>query len=257
MADEFTPFAPSNNYRPLGDWGGVIDYGGPKNNVALFYNKAVPAPGKSAASGRPIFEEKVYVRIGPPGERLNIVDRPATDKDRRDYPVQWAQFQQNREQIPEGTPVDMLYPEHPAVGLTLRAHGVHTIEQCAELTAHAIENIGMGAQRYVNDAQKYVKMSERGVKATEFRREIEERDGQIRTLTHQLDQLSAEVSRLTQNAVASPNMAQMQQFLATTMQRPVHMPQASYDASAAQIHANHPTTQAAQAAKARRRVKAS
>jgi hypothetical protein len=241
MSDEYTPFQ-TGNFRQLGEWGGVVDYGRNRRNMVLFYNRPVSAPSKSTAAGRPVYEEKVYVRIQEPGDRTTVVDRPATDADKRDYALQWAQFQQNKEQIPEGTPIDLLYPEHPAVAATLRANGVHTIEQCADLSGNAIDNIGMGCQRYVNDAQKYMKLSERGVKATEFRREIEDRDSKIRVLQQQVEQLSAEVNRLTQNATNQPNLAQIQQLLAGAMTRPMHMPGQGFDSAAAQIHANHPTT---------------
>ena len=36
---------------------------------------------------------------------------------------------QNKAQVPEGTPIDLLYPENPAIGATLRGSGVQTIEQ--------------------------------------------------------------------------------------------------------------------------------
>src|SRR5258708_25769374 len=91
-----------------GDWGGIVKME-KDNNVAMFYNKAVNNPAKSAEQGRPVYENRVFVRIAPPGERLNIVDRPLQENDKHRYPIQWAQFQQNREQLPEGTPIDLLY----------------------------------------------------------------------------------------------------------------------------------------------------
>src|SRR5574337_1408474 len=90
---------------------GTVEYGGGDSKmVVLFYNKARHNPAKSQEAGRPVYDEAVFVKIHPPGERLNIVDRPATVQDQRRFPVQWAQFKENREQIPEGTPIDLLYP---------------------------------------------------------------------------------------------------------------------------------------------------
>lgn len=255
--EDSTQFAQHTNYRPMGEWGGVLEYGGgARGMVALFYNKSVHSPQKSADSGRPVYEDRVFVRIAPPGERLNIVDRPATDQDRRTWAQQWAQYQQNKQQTPEGTPISLLYPDHPAVGDTLRAFGIHTIEQCGELTAHAIDTIGMGAQRYVNDAQKFLKMSERGVKATEFRREVEERDGQIRVLTRQLEEMQGEIRRLTEQTASGAGLQQLQTMIAGVMQRPVHVPNAGFDAASAQIAANHPTAQVTQQRPKRQRVRA-
>src|SRR5271166_1464648 len=139
MADEPTQFQTPTNITWRGDVGTVEYGGGDKSLVVFFYNKAVPQPGKSKAAGRPMYENVTFVRMAPPGEKLNIVDRPARGEDARRFPLQWAQFEKNAEQIPDGTPIDLLYPENPAISATLRASGVHTVEQCAEMSAHAID----------------------------------------------------------------------------------------------------------------------
>src|SRR4051812_23395394 len=109
-------FAPARDISWQGDIG-VVNYGN-QNMVVMFYNKPLLNPAKSSAAGRPFFEDKVFIRIHPPGERLNIVDREATEVEKRRYPMQWRQFVDQREQIPEGTPIDMLYPEKPSIGAT-------------------------------------------------------------------------------------------------------------------------------------------
>ena len=73
------------------------------------------SPAKSAELGRPYSEDQIYVRIHPPGERLNIVDRRANEDDKRRFPQQWHLFSQQKEQHPEGTQIELLYPEYPAV----------------------------------------------------------------------------------------------------------------------------------------------
>ncbi len=97
------------------DWHGdvgLVNYGGgDKTMVTMFYTKPLHNPSKSLAEGRQIFEDCVYVRIHPPGERLNIIDRPSTTADQRRWPMQWMQFKQNQQQIPDGTPIEQLYPE--------------------------------------------------------------------------------------------------------------------------------------------------
>jgi hypothetical protein len=222
---------------------GVVEYGGgSKNQLAIFYNKSVHNPGKSREQGTPIYDDKVYIRVHPPGERLNIVDRPANGDDARRWPVQWAQFQQNREQTPEGTPIDLLYPDRPAIAATLRAAGVHTVEACAELTANAIENVGMGAQSWVNAAQKYLTYANKGVGAATFRRELEDRDGQIRVLNQQLEMLKAEVNQLRATNTTGLDLAKVQAMIQAASERPA-MPLATdtrsmaFDAQKHQIDA--------------------
>lgn len=241
---------------------GVVQYGGgDKNMLAMFYNRSIHSPAKSQAEGRPVFEDQVYVRIHPPGERLNIIDRPAQTGDRRRFALQWAQFQENKQQTPEGTPIDLLYPEHPSIGSMLRASGVHTIEQCAELSGPAIDNIGMGSQRYVNDATKYLQAATKGVKASQMRHELEERDSQIRTLTQMVDTLKGEVERLRDIQNQSVDLQQVQQLIAGQQLRPKFPAGAprqmntAFDAQTAQINATSATNDVAQQKRQRSRIR--
>jgi hypothetical protein len=214
--------------------------------VVMFYTRPTHSPGKSAENGRPFFEDKTFVRIAPPGERLNIVDREANESDKRRWPVQWAQFKENKEQIPDGTPIDMLYPDHPSIGAMLKASRVYTIEICAELSGNAIEEIGMGVQRYVNDAQKYLTMAEKGAKTSQFRRQMEELENKMRGLEHQIDLLKAENNKLMEVNRANMSLSDAQAITAGQQGRPqMPMPvrgmSKSFDAQTAQINATHPT----------------
>lgn len=238
---------------------GVAQYGGgDQGQVVLFYIKPIHNPAKSTEEGRPIYTEAVFVKIHPPGERFNIIDRPVKDSDRKRWPQQWALFQQNKEQIPEGTPIGLLYPDHPAVESTLRAHGVFTIEMCAELSGIAIENIGMGAQRYVNDSKKYLEAAKKGVSGSQMRRELEERDREIASLKHTQSLMQAELAQMRELTQRGMNMttADFHRLTAGGQQRPVfpnEQPRSQhFDPQAAQIAATHPTADLAKAKPKRR-----
>src|SRR5215475_9632180 len=108
---------------------GVVEYAADKNQQAIFYIEPQPDPQKSAEMGRPIKKDTIMVRIAPPGERLNIVIRPAQQSDTRRWPTQWNQFQQHKKQTVEGTPIEMLFPQTPSIAENLKASGVYTVEQ--------------------------------------------------------------------------------------------------------------------------------
>ena len=240
MADD-TPFLPNNGIDWHGDVG-TVKYGpGDKAMVVMFYNKPVHQPGPSSAAGRQIFKDEVYVRIAPPGERLNIVDRPANRQDAHRFPIQYQQFKANQEQLPEGTPIEQLYPDKPSVAATLRAYNVHTIEMCAELSGNAIDSIGMGAQGYVNDAQRYIEISNKGVTATEFRKEIEDKDRLIERLTQNVAMLQGQVNTLLTSQQQAPTMESIQQLLAGMMVRPPVAMAGGADPQMSMINANHKT----------------
>jgi hypothetical protein len=232
------------------DWQGhtgVVQYGGgDRSMMVIFYNKAVHDQGQSRELGRPIYHDKVFARISPPGERLNIVDRPVRDSDKRRWPIQWAQFQQNKQQIPEGTPIGMLFPDQPSIAAMLTASNVHTIEQCADLSGDAIDNVGMGAQKYVNAAQKYLEIANKGVGIAQMRSELESRDRDIKVLTSAVENMKAEIDRLRADNSGGLSAEALQTLLAGAMRRPefaagAKAPPKPFDAASALINANHAT----------------
>lgn len=232
----------------MGDWGGIVQYGkGDSSMVVMFYLKPVPNPAKSDAAGRPVFDDVIYVRIHPPGERLNIVDRRASDQDKKRFPMQFMQFKENMPQESSGTPIDMLFPSQPSIAAALKASGVHTVEQCSELSAHAIESIGMGCQHWVNTATRYLQVANKGVKASELRAALDERDRENASLKHKMDLMQAELTHLRENANHAVTMADVQQLLANQGGGgnrgvfPPGTPNKNYDAQAAQINNTHIT----------------
>lgn len=251
---EPTSFEQRSGITMLGEWGGVVEYGSQKNQFATFYFRSVEIPARSRELGRRFCEDQVFVRIAPPGERLNIVDRRATDEDKQRYALQWAQFQRNALQVPDGTPIDLLFPASPAAADMLKASGVHTIEQCAELSGNAIDNI-MGGQDYVNKAKAYLDAATKGVAYHKLQKELSDRDSKIRVLENMVNTLRGEVEKLQNQA--NPNLLdQVQALLAGGAQRPVFPLQGNldkaFDAQTAQINANSPTAEVARSSRRRK-----
>ncbi len=261
---DFLPEGPINWQGQVG----VVSYGS-DDKLVIFYNKLVLNPQKSTELGREYKDPKIFVKIQTPGER-DCIDRPATVSDQRRWPIQWAQFQQNTDQLSSGTPIELLHPNNPAIAANLRAAGVQTIEQAANLSGPAIDNIGMGAQQYSNDAKKYLEAASKGVHFTQMQHELEQRDSEIRVLKQQLDDLKVAVAR--QDPANQGNYAQginaqamtpamVAQMLASMMQNPVYpppgvQPTKAFDVQAAQIaavHASHDEALARTAAAPKKR----
>ena len=228
--------------------------------VVIFYNKSVHNPAKSQAEGRVINEDKVYFKSYVPGEqRFEVVDRPANQRDQQMYPREWVGFTANQSQTPEGTPIHMLYPEKPSISETLKAHGVHTVEQAAALSATSIDNIGMGCQGWVNDATKYIEIANKGISVSKFRKELDERDGRIRVMENTINQLQAQITHLQQNsqpvdqAIVQQVLAQMAGGRPVT---PANPRSKVFDAQTAQINATSPTAEVVRQKKQQNRRKA-
>jgi hypothetical protein len=224
---------------------GTVQFGNPDNLVVMFYNRSTLDQAQSTERGHPVHKDVLYVRYHPPGERLNINDRPARGEDQHRWPLQWQQFSRQLNQRPDGMPVGLLYPTKPAIAATLQACGVFTVEQLAQLSAHAIEQVGMGAQSWVNDAQRYLEAANKGVKASQLKAELDERDSRIRTLEMKLERATAEISRMREgNPAPTDQRGIIQQMVADAMAaqgaaRPTipPNPQAGFDAQTAQINA--------------------
>lgn len=170
----------------------------------IFYKKAVLNQEKSREAGRPIFDAEIFVRSHQPGEeRLQENDRPATDVEKRRWPRQWAAFQQNREFVPDGTMIELLFPDNPQIPAMLRWHGFHTVELLAKATPLAIETIGMGMQDWIAKAKRYLENGRKGVDFHKIK-EMEERHArEIKALQNQIADL---VSRLNTEATLANNV---------------------------------------------------
>lgn len=228
--------APGGNY-------GLAKYGDDKNLLVAFYNRAVEDVAESINHGRRYTRNQIYVKIQHPGEMLNIIDRPVTENDKYRFRDQWSKFVANRSQIPEGTPIDLLFPNHPASAENLRAYGVHTIEQCASLQANAIETIGRGAQEYVNRAQRYLESATSGAAFHKLQSENDKLKNQISTLESMVKQMKAQIDHLTMANNDPIHGAEQPPFVP------------GFDVQSARINANHVTKDLEKAAskkKARR-----
>lgn len=209
MSDTYTEFSQAQplDRNELNTQGFTqVKYGpGDDRKIVLFYNKAVPHPRKSQEQGRPVHENKVYVQISEPGEmNLSRIDRPVQESDTQRWPRQWAQFQNNQKQIPEGTPVEMLFPANVALAATLKSYGVHTVEQLGHLSAEGISRVGMGAQEWVNKAKSYLEKANAGVGFHKLQTELSDRDNKIEVLQNTVNVLKAQLEQFMQQRQPAP-----------------------------------------------------
>lgn len=222
--------------RPVGiDWQnadktyGQVRFGDDSQLVVLFFTKSVFDAAKSAAEGTRQYINKVYVRIQPPGERLNVIERPVQESDKRRFSAQWNSFLQNKTQVPEGTPIDLLFPNNPAVADNLKAFGVYTIQQCAKLSANAIETVGMGGRDWVNMANQYLENAQSGTAFLQLRTELDKKDQEIKLIKRNFELLKAQHDELMAR-LNNPNAFATQ---------PAWVP--GYDAQTERLEANHPS----------------
>jgi hypothetical protein len=180
-------------------------WAGDKRLFVQFYRRAVMNQFKSSQEGRPIFDEKDYVRIIIPGDKNLVVDSEATAEYRMRFAAQYDRYKKNQEQAQSGTPLEV-WPQM-TVGMVaeLKAMNVSTVEQLADLPDQLAQRI-MGSHMWRQKAQAFLEAAKGEAANSKLAMELEKRDAQIATLQNQLDQIlkaqSAERAAQTPQSVA-------------------------------------------------------
>lgn len=199
---------------------GMVRFGDDNHVNVTFYNRPVLDVAKSKEAGRRIMVGKVYVRIQQPGEK-DCTDDPVENKPwtMQRFARQWQQYQASQQQIPDGTPVDMLpyFIQRPEIAANLHSLAVHTIEQLANLTEHGASSIGMGATQWRNMAKDFLEKANKGVGAHKMEAELAKRDNTIEVMSNQIEQLKTQLNKL---------MAERQGVPGTMIPQPGAMPMA-------------------------------
>ena len=185
---------------PLGlNRDGTVAFSGQSDRAFVqFYARAVKHGGKSLEVGAPQFVQKDYVKVIFPGEK-DFVDREVKENDKYRWPQQWAAYQQGREQMPEGTPLAVLFPINPEIVENLRSLKFQTVEQLANATDTAIQSIGLGGREWNTKAKKFLEAANGAAGFHKITRELEDAklkndqlEKLVRDLSARLEVLEAE-----------------------------------------------------------------
>ena len=105
-----------------------------RGKMAVFFHAVqVRNNFKSDAEKRPIFEERIFIKKLVPGDSTLIVDRPMREQDMEDHPIEWARYEQKKEQKVAGTPIDAWMAVSETQKAEFKALNIFTIDQFANL----------------------------------------------------------------------------------------------------------------------------
>jgi hypothetical protein len=143
---------------------------------------------KSQEARRAIYADREYVQIMIPGDKLNIIDRPADLIDRNRFSAYYAKFKAGTEQI-VGTPINALPFLSQSQVEEYKFINTKTVEQLSELADSWATQI-MGGLEHKRLAKQWLEDS-KGVDAlrAEFTKKEQETAAQIKALQDQLDAL--------------------------------------------------------------------
>jgi hypothetical protein len=162
-----------SDFAPIGldERGQPVVGGGDARLWVKFTKKSRRNAFRSEQEGRPIYEPVDYVQIQQPGERDQLV-RPVREEDKFRFPRQWAAYVADTEQVPDGTPIQMLFPNEPHIVELLRDLKILTVEQLAQLTEHGITRLGMDGRKYVQRALAAMDKSENSKEVSKLSRQL-------------------------------------------------------------------------------------
>ena len=152
--------------------------------IAQFFTEPLKMEFKSKEAGRPIFEDREYVRIIIPGDRRSMVVEPVNDEHKGRWPTEYAAFVAGKEAPLEGTSL----ADWPQIGRSqveeLAYFNIRTIEQMAAVTDGQLQNLGMGSRELRERAKLFLEVSSKGT-------------APLSKLLSENERLNAEVLRLT------------------------------------------------------------
>ncbi|HEY5412901.1 MAG TPA: hypothetical protein VIJ94_19465 [Caulobacteraceae bacterium] len=167
--------------------------------IPQFFTEAVKLEWKSRQEGRPIFEDREFVRIIIPGDRRSMAVEPVGDGHKQRWPAEYQAFTAGREAPLQGTPLSE-WPVSlmgPARVQELAYFNLRTVEQMAAVNDAQLQNLGMGARELRERARTWLEVAEKG--AAPIERLIsrnEELARETERLTRELKAANAELSAI-------------------------------------------------------------
>ncbi len=159
-----------------------------------FHIEAIIDEVASESAGHPVYREQErvqYMMVGPNSPVFVV-----TDEHRQRWPKQYEAFRNGVEISPDGTPLEQWAYLRKAHVLTLKQHGIHTVEQCAGLSDTQCQTVGMGAQAIRANARAYLDDSAATAIVSESLARAERAESKTASLERQVEELRAIVDRL-------------------------------------------------------------
>jgi hypothetical protein len=151
---------------------------------------------ESTQQGRPIYYDREFIEIIQPGNKESIINRPASDIDKRRFSKQYGAFKSQTSQTAAvGTPLEHWAAMSRAQVEELKYFGCHTVEQLAVMS-DGITGKFMGLQSFKLQAQAYLEKLGTSAEGSKLAHQLEEQANELETLKNQMkdlsDQLAAE-----------------------------------------------------------------
>ena len=178
--------------------------------IPQFFTEAVKLEWKSRQEGRPIFEDREFVRIIIPGDRRSMAVEPVGEEHKARWGRQYEAFRAGREAPLEGTPLSE-WPVSlmsPARVQELAYFNLRTVEQMAAVNDAQLQSLGMGARELRERARTWLEVAAKGAAPLEkLIARNEELAREAERLTRELTSANAELSALKSKEASHAGVA--------------------------------------------------
>lgn len=175
-------------------------YADDKRLVVIFYKRPIKNNVETTKQGRPIFDEKDYIKILTPGSKdtfeTEVQDGPNGEECpyKHRFATQWKQYTANQEQSVSGTPLDQVPWLTVGQIAEFKAVNVHTVEGLVGMP-DSLSMKFMGHHQVKARAQAFLQAAAGAAPALELQAQLELRDSQIKELQETVAALVAQVKK--------------------------------------------------------------
>ena len=171
-----------------------------------FYLHPCENQAQTTKQGRPIFEEKEYIRIMVPGDKSSIIERPVRvgdlpNMDNHKYGIEYDAFKRGAEQGLVGTPL----AEWPMITRSqakeLEYFNVRTVEQLSSMPDTSVQNFA-GLANLREQAKRFIEQAEAGAPLAQMQAELSFRDETIAAQGNAIDEMRKELAELKHEQLA-------------------------------------------------------
>lgn len=163
----------------------------------VFYMGVIQNEAQTTEQGRPIFDDVESVRIMVPGDRNNVIDRPASPQDKARFAKQYALFQQGRKEDDQITGTRL--SEWPFLTRgqceEFRYLGLRTVEQLAEVNDAVCAKVP-GLNQLKRNAAIWLDKSKGAAEAAKTAKEIDTQNKRLAHLQSVVDEQAARLEKL-------------------------------------------------------------
>lgn len=157
-----------------------------KGVFAKFYDRVVKTD-EVQNNGLPKFNTVTFVEIRLRDNNTEVYDQPATEENKKRFPVEYARYQLAKKQVQEGTPLEQFAFLALDEIENMKYHGLFTVEALAALDDEKCKDLDCKRERDL--AVKFLKNAEGNSALAEFEKKEEAYKAEIAKLKEEINLL--------------------------------------------------------------------